>query len=181
MKNRLLLSVFTIAAVLCTPVLQADDKPPRKESRESRGGERESAERRQQLLEQMRKRRGESPEHREREVREHVERREREARKHGQREDAELEAAERRMHHLREAAENLAAAGKRDVAEQLHREANEIQRHLEERARQKHHGRPGEHAPSNAELAEMVQDLRNHVRELTEIVHHLRRELAERR
>ena len=89
---------------------------------------------------------------------------------HGRGHDREAEEVERRVHHLREAAKNLAAAGFREQAEQAEREAHEIAQNFRRERAGHHEG----HGPSNMELAEAVEKLQRQVHELGKIVSEMR-------
>jgi hypothetical protein len=151
---------FLLAAIFVSSMAVADDKPASRER--ERGAE---PERRARLPEKPRDR-------------EHAEARERDARARKAEHDQGPEAVERRLHHLFAAAENLEAAGRHDLAGQLHREAVQMQEELEHRVRAERGKGP---APSNAELAQAVHQLQRQVHELSEVVSKLHRELAERR
>lgn len=75
-----------------------------------------------------------------------------------------------RLHHLRNAAENLEAAGLRDEARRYHEQAERLQREMEAARRPEHAG-PGraEHLEREVrELHEIIGDLRREVHELRE-------------
>ncbi len=94
------------------------------------------------------------------------------------REQAEkLEAASRRIHHLRVAAENLKMAEAHDLAHQLMEKAEAMEREVQEGKRRlaaemhKGHERHGEHGPDVVrELKEEVERLRAEVKDLRQKV-----------
>ena len=90
----------------------------------------------------------------------------------------ELEQIMRRIEHLHRAAENLQIAGEHELAEKLHREAEENERELH---RQREHGPEG--GPPEELVREVLHQLeamRNEVRELREEVRELREFLQRR-
>lgn len=103
---------------------------------------------------------------------EHGERnRDRERSREGDR-DGDVEQLERRVMHLRQAAENLKLAGK-------HREAQAIFKEAEALARQ-HPGNRDEHGNAHDHLEKAVEQLQQQVRELHEIVRTLQHQRGER-
>ncbi len=95
---------------------------------------------------------------------------------HAERREHRFEEAERKRDHLLEAAENLMHAGKPELAERLHHEAEEIERHLQ-KARQSEHGHPphGSLEPIVHELHGLrkeVVELREQIHELREVIEH---------
>ncbi len=84
------------------------------------------------------------------------------------------EEIERRVMHLREAAENLKLAGKEREAQQVWQEAEQL-------ARQHSNNRRHGSGPSNAELAEAVNNLQEEVRKLHHIIRGLQNRLNEKR
>ena len=88
-----------------------------------------------------------------------------------------LEAASRRIHHLRVAAENLKMAEAHDLAHQLMEKAEAMEREVQEGKRRlaaemhKGHERHGEHGPDVVrELKEEIERLRAEVKELRQKV-----------
>lgn len=82
---------------------------------------------------------------------------------------------ERRLRHLHEAAENLKAAGLHEEAKHVWRRAEEMKHHMRERSdrdREHHPERDHDRKPS---------DMEHHVRELTEVVKDLQREMQNMR
>ncbi len=114
------------------------------------------------------------------EAREHENRHRREGPSEG-----EIEKAARRVEHLRQAAENLIHAGHADLAHDLMREADGIEREVHEaeaRFQREGNGRDQEHAEPLREvvhqihaLREEVQELRAELREIRELIGSLRR------
>jgi hypothetical protein len=107
--------------------------------------------------------------------REHAERMRAEEREGGER--GELE---RRMHHLRAAAENLAAIEMHDLAERLMKEADEIDRDLHDHP----HGEPGRELPPDfvekvhngfMELHRQVEEMNNRLGEIERTIERLHR------
>ena len=134
-----------------------------------RAGRHEEAEKLTHQLRKMQEHRARDEHaHRDREHAAHAER--------GRRPEAvSVEEAERRMHHLREAAELLGAVGKHDEAQKLAREAHAIEEKLE----QHHRGRGHHEGPSNAQLAEAIERMQRQIRELHQAINainsHLKR------
>ncbi len=159
------------------------DREPVRGARPERAREGHPTPGREHARETVRKPGGERDEHA-RHERELQERHERAARAERGRMSGEhhpramnAEEAERRMHHLREAAGLLAAVGKGDEAEKLEREAMAIGQQL----RQHHREREGGHGPSNAELGEAVQQLQKQIQELHRAIKEIHERLAQKR
>lgn len=83
-----------------------------------------------------------------------------------------LHEAAQKLQHLRQAAEHLMAAGMTDMARQVGRQAEEIERHIHEeharRTRAEHDGGPDRHEREIDELRREIRELREELRAIRE-------------